>query len=102
MVVSEMGEMWSPYTAPGQRRAHSHEEQRIVGCEHADNDGQNKGDGTPARTHGETDEGRHYENDGRQKVETHAQAIQEAGNELAGAQEVAAASSRATRPARGS
>ena len=75
MVVSEMGEMWCR-TLRRPARAHSHEEQGIVGCEHADNDGQNKGRWYPSSYHGETDEGRHYENDGRQKVETHAQAVQ--------------------------
>ena len=75
----------------GQRRAHGHEEQRVSGIEHADDDRQNERDGAPARAHGEPDERRHQEDDRRQKVEPHAQPVQKAGHELAGTQKIAAA-----------
>ena len=87
--------MWSPYTAPASAAPTA---TRNSGSSAANTPimmGRISAMVPHARTHGETDERRHYEDDGRQKVETHAQAIQEAGNELAGAQEVAAACRRA-------
>lgn len=73
-----------------QRGADGHEEQRILRRKHADHDGQDQRDGSPRRAHGEADERRHHEDDHRQQSQPHADAVQEAADELARAKQVAA------------
>ena len=55
----------------GKGRACGHEEQRIGGVEHADDDGQDERNGSPRRAHREADERRDEEDNGGQEVEAH-------------------------------
>ena len=80
-----------------ERRADSHEEQRVVGGEHADHDGKDKRDRAPGSAHGEADERRHQEDDCRQKGKPHAKPVQHATHKLARSQQVTAQAAQAPR-----
>ena len=78
-----------------ERRTDGHKEQRVVGGEHADHDGEDKRDRAPGGAHGEADERRHQEDDRRQEGKPHTKPVQHAAHELARAQHVTAQAAQA-------